>query len=104
NSTLCPVLALAGRITKNSHAATAHYCAYIRKIDVDLTCAIDHICDTFSSSGQYIIRLSKCFAHLQVTKLMTQLIVADHQQCVYILLQGLDTFFSLLLTLFSFIG
>src|ERR1700761_1465763 len=73
-------------------------------VDFDLAGTVDHIRDTFGGCCEDIVRFGEGLLHLEVAELMTQFIVADHQQGVDIALHDADAFLGLLLTFPTFVG
>ena len=72
-----------------------HHGAHIGKVNVDLTCTVDHIGDTFGSGCQNIVGTAKRFLHFQVAELVAQFIVTDDQQGIYVVFQEADAVFCL---------
>ena len=62
-----------------------HYCLNICKVQIDQTRLIDQVCNTLYTLLQYLVCLLQGFRDRCIlTADLKQLVIRDHDQCIYI--------------------
>ena len=88
--------------THYSLTAITHDGVDILEVDVDVACHRDDFSYTFSSGFEHVVSLLESLSQFHVAILITELVVAYHEESIYMFTEFCYTFESLLLTAFTF--
>ncbi len=75
----------------DGHTRVGHHSADVLKVNVHVTFHSDDLGNAFGGNGQDVVRLVECLAQFQVAVHLAQLVVADDEHGVHMLLQFVQT-------------